>query len=152
MATTCLSCALTHGTKDTIGGVVTQSSNFQIRQDYSVPISGFMILATKRHIKSIDEFTQEERLEFIELLYNTRQKMKIVLGIETIYLIQEEDAAHFHLWLFPRHPWMEKLGQKLKSVKPIMEWAQQNLQTSENREEVIRAVEKLKESFKAIMP
>ncbi|MGE0206689.1 MAG: HIT family protein [Candidatus Babeliales bacterium] len=147
MTTPCLSCALTHGTKDTIGGVVTQSSNFQIRQDYSVPISGFMILATKRHIKSIDEFTKEERLEFIELLYNTRQKMKTVLGIETIYLIQEEDSAHFHLWLFPRYSWMENLGQKLKSVKPIMEWAQQNLQTSENIKEVKHTVEKLKKSF-----
>lgn len=142
--TPCLSCDLLKKQKDTIGGVIISTKHFEARQDYAVPIPGFVILSTKRHVKSIDEFTREERHEFIDLLYEIRKNMRSALNIETAYLIQEEDASHFHLWLFPRYDWMNELGRKIKSVKPIMQWAQKNLQTPENLENIRDATEKLR--------
>lgn len=140
----CISCALQRGELETIGGIIATTNYFEARQDYSVPIPGFIIIASKRHIKSIDEFTPEERSDFIEFLYALRKRMREQLGVQIVYLIQEEDATHFHLWLFPQYDWMKKFGSKIKSVKPIMQWAKEHLQTKENLDAVKKAVEKLK--------
>ena len=53
--------------------------------------------------------------------------MRDVLKIEEVYFFQNEDTEHgFHLWIFPRHKWMEKFGRKIQSVRPIMNYAKEN--------------------------
>lgn len=51
----CLSCDLLAGKIDTIGGCVASADYFEARQDYAVPILGFIIIASKRHVQSIDD-------------------------------------------------------------------------------------------------
>lgn len=140
----CTSCAIQLGTLETIGGVIAKSPYFEARQDYAVPIAGFVPIASIRHIQSIDDFTPQERQDFIEFVCQIRNQMRKQLNIKTIYLIQEEDAAHFHVWLFPRYAWMERFGDKIKSVKPIMEWAKEHLNTPTNIMLVKKAIEDLK--------
>lgn len=141
----CISCSLSNGELKTIGGIIACSQYFEASQDYAVPIPGFIVINSKRHIQSIDEFSAEERADFIEFLYTVRKGMRKALDISFIYLIQEEDAVHFHLWLFPRYDWMQQFGTKIKSVKPIMQWAQQHSNTKENLHKVLEAAEKLKD-------
>lgn len=141
---TCLGCGLTKGELGTIGGILAETPYFQVRQDYAIPIPGFVIIGSKRHIQSIDEFTPAERTDFIELLYTMRKRMRERLSIDTVYLIQEEDSSHFHIWLFPRYDWMKEFGKEIKSVNPIMQWARENLTKSEDIQAVKEAAEKLK--------
>lgn len=74
--------------------------------------------------------------------------MTRVLGVEFVYVIQEEDSiaknSHFHVWLFPRMPWMERFGKGISSVKPIMEHARERMKTKNVLKEVREAALKIK--------
>ncbi len=140
----CVSCALQKGEIETVGGIISSSKYFQARQDYAVPIPGFIIISSSRHIQSFDNFTSEERIDFIEFLYAVRKKMRELLNIQIIYVIQEEDSNHFHVWLFPRYHWMNQFGKKIRSINTIMEWAQENLKTEDNLAQVHDSAQKLK--------
>lgn len=47
------------------GGVVYETKYFHAHQDVAYPIKGLIILASKRHIKSFDELTEEEKSDYI---------------------------------------------------------------------------------------
>lgn len=144
---TCTSCALQQGALETIGGVIAKTQSFEARQDYAIPITGFVVISSIRHIQGINEFTEKEKHDFIDFLCKIRKLMSKQLNIDTVYLIQEEDASHFHIWLFPRYEWMNQFGVKIKSVKPIMSWAKEHLNTPENIIAVRKAVDDLKEAW-----
>ena len=119
---------------------------FNVNQDWEVPIPGFFIIAPLRKLKSIDEFTDEEANEFINLIRKVRKGMRDILKIEEVYFFQNEDSKHgFHLWIFPRHKWMEKFGEKIESVKPIMNYAKENMLSDDVFNEVRENVKKMKE-------
>ncbi len=119
---------------------------FNVNQDWEVPIPGFFIIAPLRKLKSVDEFTDEEANEFINLIRKVRKGMRDILKIEEVYFFQNEDSEHgFHLWIFPRHKWMEKFGRKIQSVRPIMNYAKENMLSDDVFEEVREYVNKMKE-------
>ena len=64
----CLSCALTSGMVKPDGGVVIETEHFHAHQDVAYPIKGLIILASKRHIYGFDELTEEEKIDYINLL------------------------------------------------------------------------------------
>jgi diadenosine tetraphosphate (Ap4A) HIT family hydrolase len=130
----CIGCAIIQKQVETRGEPVLETAHFNIHQDFEIPIPGFMIMASNRHIQSVDEFTAEERSDFIDSLASLRKALRKTLSVEHVYLIQEEDTKdHFHLWVFPRYDWMLKdFGRKIESVRPIMEYARANLKTPEN--------------------
>src|SRR5437660_1447012 len=104
--------------------VIFETSNFQISQDWEVPIPGFYIVSSIQSRRSIIDFDNEEIIELVNLQRLVRRGMKEVLGISDVYFFQNEDSAHgFHIWMFPRHEWMEKFGRKIESVRLIMEHA-----------------------------
>lgn len=143
----CLGCAREKG-EVSLGNII-KSKHFDAHQDYEIPIPGFIIVSARRHIQSVDEFTDEEQRDFIEFLCRLRSAQRQVLSIDIVYLVQEEDTSHhFHVWMFPRYDWMaEKFGSKIPSVRPIMEYARENLKTEENIQEVETATQKLKQFF-----
>ena len=143
--TDCLSCAIAQNKLEIRGGSVIRSRYFDVHQDFEIPISGFMILTSLRHLKSVDEFTDEESNEFMKVLRATRRLQREVLGINTVYLHQEEDTSHhFHLWMFPRYDWMEsQFGRKAESMRPIMEYARNKLKTEENLQKLDVDVKRL---------
>ena len=144
----CLGCARENGEMERVGTVLT-TKHFDAHQDFEIPIPGFIIISSRRHLQSVDDFTNEEKLDFIDTLIAVRAGMRSALGIDVIYLVQEEDTAHhFHLWVFPRYDWMsEKFGKKTPSLRPIMEYARERLKTEENIKKVEEAVSKLKSYF-----
>ena len=119
---------------------------FGVHQDWKVPIPRFFIIASLRKLKSIDEFSEKEPFEFISLICKIRKGMRDVLKIEEVYFFQNEDSDHgFHLWIFPRHKWMEKFGRKIQSVRPIIDYAKENMLNEEVFNEVKECVRKMKE-------
>ena len=147
----CIGCALQNGEIKCVGEKVSETKNFDVQQDYEVPIPGFMILASKKHLKGIEDFNKKTRTEYIEFLFKIRKAISKVLNVEYIYMIQEEDsiaeASHFHVWLFPRYKWMNKFGRGTKSIKPIMEYARNNMKTKKNLEAVKEAAFKIKKEI-----
>lgn len=81
----CLSCALSSGLIEPDGGVVFETKYFHAHQDVAYPIKGLIILASKRHIKSFDELTEEEKLDYIQALTRIRQAQREILNIEYVY-------------------------------------------------------------------
>jgi diadenosine tetraphosphate (Ap4A) HIT family hydrolase len=144
--TECLGCARERG--DIGSGSILRTEYFDAHQDYEIPIPGFVIISSRRHLKSVDEFTDEEQSDFIKILCTVRRALRSSLNIQAVYLIQEEDTSHhFHVWLFPRLEWMVPFGRKIQSVRPVMEHAREHLKTPENLKLVEEAVEKIKESL-----
>ncbi|MEP7162984.1 MAG: diadenosine tetraphosphate hydrolase [Candidatus Moraniibacteriota bacterium] len=143
----CIGCTCAELGKDTPGYIL-ETELFHIHQDQEVPIPGFVILSTKRHIESVADFTDEEIKEFGELLRKIRMAQREVLDIEKVYLVQEEDTRdHFHMWMLPRYEWMldeAKFGKKVSSARPILTYARENMKTPENITAVQEAAEKLR--------
>lgn len=65
------------------------TNHFDVHQDWEVPIPGFFIIATKRKIRSISEFTSQEAEEFINLIIKLRKGMEEVLNIKDVYFFSE---------------------------------------------------------------
>jgi diadenosine tetraphosphate (Ap4A) HIT family hydrolase len=118
---------------------------FNIHQDWEVPIPAFFVIESKRKINSFMEFTENESLEFMRLIKKVRTGMKEALNIKDVYFFQNEDSLHgFHLWIFPRHAWMEKFGKKIQSVRPIMNYAKKKLTDDKIIKEVKTSAKKIR--------
>ncbi|UGB33070.1 HIT family protein [Metabacillus sp. B2-18] len=144
----CLSCALTSGMIEPEGGVVIETEFFHAHQDVAYPIKGLVILASKRHIKCLDELTEDERMDYITILSRIRKAQRETLGIEHIYYFYNEDTTHhFHTWMVPRYEWMYEFGRSVESVRPVLLHARNNMNSEENVKEVITAISALRESL-----
>lgn len=140
----CLSCALTSGVIEPDGGVVIETEYFHAHQDVAYPIRGLIILASKRHIKCFDELTEEERIDYINILTKIRKAQREVLNIEFVYYFYNEDTTHhFHTWMVPRYEWMYEFGRSVESVRPVLLHAKNNMNTEENMKDVMKAIKDL---------
>ncbi|MDF2787955.1 MAG: diadenosine tetraphosphate hydrolase [Neobacillus sp.] len=144
----CLSCALTSGLIEPDGGVIIETKHFHAHQDVAYPIEGLVILASKRHIKCLDELTDEERLEYINIMTSIRKAQREVLGIDYIYYFYNEDTTHhFHTWMVPRYEWMNEFGRSVESVRPVLLHARNHWNTEENKYKVLKAIEVLRSAL-----
>ncbi|MEH7274495.1 HIT family protein [Neobacillus vireti] len=144
----CLSCALTSGLVVPDGGVIVETEHFHAHQDVAYPIEGLVILASKRHIKCLDELTDEERLDYINILTEIRKAQREILGINHVYYFYNEDTTHhFHTWLVPRYEWMNDFGRSVESVRPVLLHARNHRNTEENHKNVLRAIEALRKGL-----
>ncbi|WP_407406902.1 HIT family protein [Peribacillus sp.] len=144
----CLSCALTSGVVEPDGGVIIETELFHAHQDVAYPIRGLIILASKRHIKCLDDLTESERLDYINILARIRKAQRDVLGIEYVYYFYNEDTTHyFHTWMVPRYEWMYEFGRSVESVRPVLLHARNEMNDKENVEEVMEAINILTEEL-----
>ncbi|WP_027633671.1 HIT family protein [Clostridium hydrogeniformans] len=140
----CLSCAITSEIIEPEGGTIINTEYFHAHQDVAYPIEGLVILASKRHFKSLDELTDEEAKDFIDITRKIRKAQREALGIEHVYYFYNEDTTHhFHLWMVPRYKWMYEFGHSVQSLRPVLLHARNNLNTKENRKRVLEGIEKL---------
>lgn len=148
----CLSCAITSGLIQPNGGTIVETKYFNAHQDVAYPIRGLVILASKRHIKCLDELTQEEKQDYIDLITKIRRAQRSVLGIEYVYYFYNEDTTHhFHTWLVPRYDWMVKFGRSVESVRPVLLHARKNMNTMENLGSILDGINKLQNYFQEII-
>ena len=111
LRTACIGCAVANLTETDYPGTLHVSPFFHVHQDIETALAGFVIISTRRHVTSIADFTMQELQHFGPTLVAARKALSEA-GFETVYIFQNEDSAdHFHLWLFPAHPWMKELGK-----------------------------------------
>jgi len=141
----CIGCALANKNLVPVGGIIKETENFILHQDPEIPIKGFLIIASKKHIKSIIELSKSQALEFFELVYDARTALLSFDDIIECSLIQEEKSGHFHFWILPKYIWMNDLfDNSLSSIRPIMQYARENLKTAQNIKDIEIYIERLK--------
>jgi diadenosine tetraphosphate (Ap4A) HIT family hydrolase len=145
---TCLSCAVVHGFRETLGGTILETSSFHAHQDVAYPIPGLVILAAKRHITALDQLTPAEAAEFVATAQRIRAAQRRVLAIEHVYFFYNEDTTHhFHLWMVPRHKWMKTFGRSVESLRPVLVHARDHMNSPRELAATISSVEALRNAF-----
>jgi len=140
----CLSCAITQGIIEPDGGTIIETEYFHAHQDVAYPIKGLIILASKRHLTCLDELTEIEMQDYMNLLQKLRKAQRKLLGIEHVYYFYNEDTTHhFHTWMVPRYDWMYQFGHSIESVRPVLLHAREKMNTPENQREVRQAIQSL---------
>ncbi|MGD8405953.1 MAG: hypothetical protein PVJ21_20020 [Anaerolineales bacterium] len=118
----CMGCAVSNQLMSVPGGFIQKTDYFCIHQDPLIPLPGFLVIASLRHIRSISEMSNAEYDELAMLLRATHHAIKEATKIEYLTIAQEESSAHFHLWFFPwTQDVIEQYGQpSLTKIREIM--------------------------------
>ncbi len=140
----CMGCAIADAKIKTPGGIIYDGKNAVLVADPEIPIPGFFIVNTKRHVKSFSELTTEERHEVIDIVAITEKALKELKITKDIVIVQEERAQHFHVWIFSYHDWMNaKFGKGIQYLRDILRYARDN-SNQETIDEVLITIEKVK--------
>jgi len=142
--TNCMGCSLSKKEINPYGGILYESKHFIASQDIEIPIPGFIIISSKRHVSSIVDFSPEELQDFNQVLIKIRKAIKQADPNISITIIQKETRPHFHLWLFPKFDWMNSFGDKLSGISDILEYSRKNLKTETNLKEISNINQKIK--------
>ena len=142
----CMGCAIVSDTMLVPGGVIKQTKNFRVHQDPLIPIIGFLVIASVRHVRSISEMTEAEYEELATLIRSTHQAIKEVTKIENLTVVQEERSRHFHLWFFP---WTQGVTDQygepsLTKIREIMENYQKETIGEKEWEELNKTISEIK--------
>lgn len=118
----CMGCAISDGSMSVPGGMLRRTANFCVHQDPLVPLPGFLVIATVRHIRSLSQMLATEYEEFSRLVWSVQRAIKEAIEVEYLTLVQEESSLHFHLWFFP---WTGAViakygGPSLTKIREIM--------------------------------
>jgi diadenosine tetraphosphate (Ap4A) HIT family hydrolase len=142
----CIGCAIVNGDLDPPGGIIDQTDTFVLHHDPEVLIPGFLIVAPRRHIRSLNDFTKDEHTDFNTLLLRGRSLLSTLPNIESVTIIQEERSSHFHCWLFPWYPWMTERfgGNSLDHIRSINAHAKEHLTTPDQIRSILETVEQFK--------
>ena len=143
----CMGCAIAKNEVALPGGIVYEGNYSILGADPEIPIPGFLVVSSKRHVNSFSELNKEERYEFIDIISLAEKAMRELKITEEITLVQEERSKHLHVWIFPNYPWMkEKFGKGITYLREISEFAQNNV--NENGiNEILSVIEKIKKYF-----
>ena len=125
------------------GGYIYEDDLYTVSQDPEIPITGLMILGIKRHIKSINDLSRDERIRLIDILNATIENMKKIGLCSEVMLLEEERSSHFHMWILPILPWMSEYDNNARNIKEIMD----NSYKYFNKEELLNTLALLKKEF-----
>ena len=145
----CMGCEIINENLLPYGGILYKDDSFLITQDVELPINGFIIISSVRHIEKFTELTETEQIKLTKLINKTLNLLRSNnVSEEFNIILEEKHNYHFHVWLMPRHKWMlEKFGKVLKNIKPIQDYALENLRTDENFAEIAKTCEILKQEL-----
>ena len=118
----CMGCAIRDGSMMVPGGFIQKTEYFCVHQDSLIPLPGFLVIASLRHMQSIADMQDVEYNEFSRLLRTAQYAIKKATGVEYLTIVQEESSIHFHLWFFPwTQEVIERYGQpSLTKIREIM--------------------------------
>ena len=150
----CMGCtkANNFGNEKVNPGEIARTKNFDISQDFELPINGFIVIGSVRHIESINQMTIEEKQELIlliDVVISELKKLNVCLQYDVVW--EEKDGNHFHVWLMPRHKYLlEAIGTNIiKKVGDLFDYAKTNLRTEQNLNQIYETIEQLKTNLKA---
>lgn len=143
----CMGCDIANHKLIPPGGYVYDDGFINVSADPEIPIEGFMILGIKTHTNTLNDLTEFERNEVMNVLNKTIESIKKAGIAKEVLVIQEERAMHIHIWIMPILKWMEKFNKSVKNIKEIFEYAKQN-NTQENKDKILESIEKIRKEFK----
>ena len=144
----CMGCAISRGEIKIPGGSIYEGKHIILGADPEIPIPGFFVITTKRHINSFSELNKEERVEIGNIIFYAEKALKELNIVKEITLVQEERSKHFHIWIFPHYTWMnEKFGRGITYLRDISKYARDNA-TEDTTKEVLKVIEKVREYIK----
>ena len=125
-------------------GIAYENDNFTLSQDWELPIPGFMVLAPKKHIISLTEFSDEERNEMITIVNKVIDILKKNNICDKCNVIFEE-KRHFHIWIMPKYEWMLKCTNDIiDNLGKVQEYAKINYK----KKEVFNEIKKVSDLIK----
>jgi diadenosine tetraphosphate (Ap4A) HIT family hydrolase len=142
----CMGCAIRDGAMRVPGGFIQKTQYFCVHQDPLIPLPGFLVIASLRHMQSIADMQDVEYNEFSRLLRTAHYVIKKATGVEYLTIVQEESSIHFHLWFFP---WTQNVAEKygkpsLSNIREIMsDYRKQSISDVEWNE-LEESIEKIK--------
>ena len=144
----CLSCAIVSGKKEATGGVIAETPFFHAHQDFAYPVPGMVIVASKRHFLGLDEMTEDEAVDFIQLVRQIRSAQRYVLSVEHVYYFYNEDTTHhFHLWMMLSYAWMANFGKSVDGVRPALVYAREHMASPQEMDYVADCAAKLRDAL-----
>ena len=142
----CMGCDIANHKMIPPGGYVYEDNLINISADPQIPIPGFMVLGIKKHIKSLNELSKEERYQIIDVLNLTIEKMKECGITKEVLLIQEEQARHFHIWIVPIYEWMGQFDKSVDNIDRIIKYSKE-ICDDNTKDDILKCVENLKNIF-----
>ena len=139
----CLGCELAKGK---IHDILYKDDDFNVSQDFELPINGFIIIATNEHIVSINELTSKQRFKLIELENRVLSLLKKYKLCDRYRIILEE-KGHFHIWLMPEYEWMKENGKVIFNIEYIFNYAKNNLRNDDNIKLINETCKRLKKDL-----
>ena len=145
----CLACAYVKNEFILPCGMAYQNDRFTLSQDWELPIQGFFVVSPTRHIENFEELSKKERIEIFEIVNKTIKILKSNNICDRFNVIfEEKQNVHFHVWIMPRHKWMNDLvGNISNNIGKIFEYAKTNLNTPDNLKKINEITQIIKEKF-----
>ncbi len=128
-------------------GIAYENDTFILSQDWELPIPGFMILSSKKHIVSLSEFSDEERDEMFNIVnktINILKKNNVCYKFNVIF----EEKRHFHIWIMPRYEWMSKCTDDIiGNLGKIQDYAKKNYKNKDTFDKIKEVSNLIKSNF-----
>jgi diadenosine tetraphosphate (Ap4A) HIT family hydrolase len=144
-----MGCAIGNRSVSVPGGLILVTQYFCVHQDPLIPLPGFLVIASLRHIQSMSEMRETEYDEFAGLVKMVHDAIKKVTKIKYLTIVQEENSSHFHLWFFPWTPTvLERYGgPSLTKIREIMAGCQKQPLDAAEWQVLEKSIEKLVQRF-----
>ena len=142
----CMGCAISTRSMSVPGGFIQRTQHFCVHQDPLIPLPGFLVIASLRHIQSISEMREAEYEEFSRLIRTAHYAIKEATKTEYLTIVQEESSIHFHLWFFP---WTQSVTEQygrpsLIKIREIMADHRKQPVDEARWKELEKSIEKIK--------
>ena len=142
----CKSCAIgNHAITNLPGGYLYEDELVNVTIDPEIPIKGFIVIGSRRHVATTTLMTREERIR-VEDITNMVKLALESLGQKNILLFEDGFVEHYRRWIIPSDDWMFQFGRG-KNLKQITMYARKNM-TLEQKREMLVFAEKVKDFLK----
>ncbi len=148
--TGCPGCAYGNHEFELPCGMAYENERFTLSQDWELPIEGFMVVSPKRCVEKFDDLTEEERKEIFEITHKTINILRKNNICERFNIVfEEKENRHFHIWIMPRHKWMEELvGDIIDHIGILFDYAKENFRTEETYQSIQNITKIVQKEFK----
>lgn len=139
----CKSCAIgNHAITNLPGGYLYEDELVNVTIDPEIPIKGFIVIGSRRHVATTTLMTREERIRIEDITNKVKLALES-LGQKNILLFEDGFVEHYRRWIIPSDDWMFQFGRG-KNLKQITMYARKNM-TLEQKREMLVFAEKVKD-------
>ena len=128
----CPSCCFARGEFSLPCGMAYENERFTLSQDWELPIEGFFVVTPKRCVECFSELSSDEQHEMFDIVNKTIKILRENNICERFnVLFEEKENRHLHVWIMPRHEWMEQFGSITKHIDDIFNYAKDNFRNED---------------------